>query len=118
MTENTLKLLGKPANPMEQGILEYITPMIFTQQENVIEYKKLTLKGCVEFCMKKGKKYEIKSGSYGFAPIPPEQHFGWVREYFGINNEPKSDKVIQFSPKPEAARSPSFGLDIDFDSLL
>lgn len=113
MTEETLKLLGKPANDMEKGILEYITPMIFTPQENAIEHKKLTLKGCVEHCIKKGKQFEIKSGKFGFAPISPEQHFAWVREYFGLDDTGALPKAIPMPTAQPAAAAPALNINLD-----
>lgn len=114
LTVQAKKELGTPANDLEKGILEYIEPLCDEAICSVIINKQLSLKKCWNFCHGKGKTFAVG----GCAAITPEQHFGWVREYFGIKDEPKSDKVIQFSPKPEAARSPSLGLDIDFDSLL
>lgn len=113
MTEHTLKLLGKPANDMEKGILEYITPMIFMPQENVIEHKKLTLRGCVEYCMKKGKQFEIKSGNFGFAPISPEQHFAWVREYFGLDDTGTLPKAIPMPTAQPVAAAPALNINLD-----
>lgn len=113
MTEHTLKLLGKPANDMEKGILEYITPMIFMPQENVIESKKLTLRGCVEHCMKNGKKFEIRSGNHGFAPISPEQHFAWVREYFGLDDTGTLPKAIPMPTAQPVTAAPALNINLD-----
>ncbi len=117
ITETAKKQLGKPKNGMETEILEYISPLINEEQSEKIISGKLTLSGCLEHCFKSGKKFEVKSGKGGVAAVTPEQHFGWVRQYFSIKDKPDTDKVIHFSAaKPDP--SPQNGLNIDFDSLF
>lgn len=112
MNESVLNQLGKAENDMEKDTLEYITNIADAAACEKILKDKLTIKGCIEFCFKKGHKFETKSGKTGFAKISPEQHFQWVREYFGIKNYAKSDKVIQF-PTPKTK-----GISLDLDSLF
>lgn len=105
------KIFDNPANPMEQEIADYIKPLLTPEVEAKIEKDKLTLKGCLEYCHKQGKKFEVRNGSIGFARIEPEQHWKWVREYFGIAEEAPPIHMY----KPEAAKG---ALDIDLNSLL
>lgn len=108
------KIFDNPANPMEQEIADYIKPLLTPEVEAKIEKGKLTLKGCLEFCHKQGKKFEVKSGNTGFAMVTPEQHFQWVREYFSITDEVPEPAPIHIH-KPEAAKG---ALDLDLDSLF
>lgn len=117
ITEKAKKQLGEPKNGMETEILEYISPLITDELSDKIISGKLTLKDCLEYCFKKGKKFEVKSGKEGIAAVTPDQHFSWVREYFGIKDKTDSNKVIHFAAA-KAASAPSNGLDIDFDSLF
>ena len=119
MTEKVRKQLGEPKNDMEKEILEYISPMIDEAAEKRIADNKLTLKGCVESCFKKGKKYECRSGNSGFARISPEQHFKWVCNYFGLSM-PKG-KSLPAAPAAKVEETPApkpSGLTLDLDSLL
>lgn len=77
-------VLGKPQNDLEEEIAQHIYPLLTTTDEERIKNDKLTLSGCMENCMKKGHKFEIKTGKSGIARISPEQHWKWVCEYFGI----------------------------------
>ncbi len=113
MTDKVRKKLGEPKNDLERDTLAYIEPLITEMIGEDIIGKKLTLKGCLESCFKKGKKFEAREGSHGVAMITPEQHFAWVREYFGIESAPPSDKCISLTA-PERPDK----LSIDFDSLL
>ena len=98
---------------MERDTLNYIEPLITEMSGEDIIGKGLTLKGCLESCFKKGKKFEVKAGSHGVARISEDQHFKWVREYFGIEEAPSSDKCIAIAEPKKPA-----GLALDFDSLL
>lgn len=87
--------LGEPKNPLEQDTLDYIRPFISEMIAEDIVGKGLTLSKCIEHCYKQGKKFEVRSGSGWIARVTEEQHFGWVREYFGITatDEKKSAKL-------------------------
>lgn len=111
------KLIGKASNPMEREIEEYIKPFITPEIEKHIAEKKLTLKGCIEYCFNKGKKFEVKTGKVGFAPITQEQHFKWVSEYFGIKGGVPSAPVSA-SVVSEPEEKPSNAIELDFDDLF
>ena len=102
MTQEVRKQLGEPKNDLERDTLNYIEPLI---TEMISED--------IESCFKKGKKFEVKAGSHGVARISEDQHFKWVREYFGIEEAPSSDKCIAIAEPKKPA-----GLALDFDSLL
>lgn len=108
MNESVLNQLGKAENNMEKEMLEYIESLADEAVCEKIIQKKLTLKGCWEYCHKSGKKYAVGN----CAAITPEQHFKWVREYFGIKSKVKTDKVIQLST-PKAK-----GISLNLDSLF
>lgn len=115
------KIFDKPSNPMEQEIADYIKPLLTPEVEEKIKKDKLTLKGCLEHCHKKGKKFEVKSGNTGFAMVTPEQHFKWVREYFGITDEAAATAPIHIHKPDDAAQQRTVAkgaLDIDIDSLF
>ena len=116
MNENVKKQLGTPKNELEKDTLKYIEPLITEMIGEDIIGKKLTLKGCLESCFKKGKKFEVRDGSHGVAMITPEQHFAWVREYFGIGEAPDPTAP---APTPAPAPAPKDGaVNLDFDSLF
>lgn len=101
------KIFEGPANDMEREVWEYLLPRMTAELADRIADKKLTLKGCIDSCFSKGKKFEIRSGNHGFAPITAEQHWKWVREYFGVKDEPSRQ-----APQITVSRTS------DFDSLF
>lgn len=108
------KLIGKANNPMEKEIADFLKVAITPEIEKNITDKKLTLKGCLEFCFAKGKKYEVKTGKTGFAPITQEQHFKWVAEYFGIKDStPPVPSAAPAMDEPEEKSSDAVVLDFD-----
>ena len=113
------KIFNNPANPMEQEIADYIKPLLTPEVEEKIKKDKLTLKGCLEYCHKKGKKFEVKSGNTGFAMVTPEQHWKWEREYFCIKDEATAPAPIHIH-KPEAAahQAAKGALNLDLDKLF
>lgn len=111
MTEEVRKQLGEPKNELEKDTLAYIEPLITEMIGEDIIGKGLTLKDCLEFCFKNGKKFEVKSGNRGCARISEEQHFAWVREYFGINDTDVQPLRNEAADKPKA-------FELDFDNLL
>lgn len=110
------KIFDNPANNMEKEIAEYIKPLLTAEVEEKINKDKLTLKGCVDSCLQKGKKYEVKSGNKGIAHVPDDQHWKWVREYFGIKGNVASPAAPL--PAPAAQEKPNGLLDLDLDSLF
>lgn len=110
MIDKVRKQLGEPKSDLEKDTLEYIEPLVNDMIEEDIIGKGLTLKGCIEFCFKKGKKFEVRTNNTGFARISDEQHFAWVREYFGIENS-----VAKVEDK---AKEKSAALELNLDSLL
>lgn len=104
MTDKVRKQLGEPQNELEEETLAYIESLITEMIGEDILGKHLDLASCLEFCFEKGKKFEVKSGNSGCAKISEEQHFAWVREYFGIEETKK--------------KSETASLDIDFDNLF
>ena len=118
MTEKVRKQLGEPKNDLEKDTLAYIEPLVSEMIGEDIIGKGLTLTKCLAFCFKKGKKFEVKSGNSGCAKISEEQHFAWVREYFGI--EGAADIALQAEPpiSEDKKESKPTGLDLDLDSLL
>lgn len=105
-------IFDKPANDMEKEIAEYIKPLVTAEVEDKIKEDKLTLKGCMEHCKSKGKKFAVN----GVARVSDEQHWKWVREYFGIKGKadlPSSSVSAPVEDKPKAA-----ALNLDFDSLF
>lgn len=111
MNENVKKQLGTPKNELEKDTLKYIEPLITEMIGEDIIGKKLTLKGCLESCFKKGKKFEVRDGSHGVAMITPEQHFAWVREYFGIGQAP--DPTESGPAAEPAVNDKAVSLDLD-----
>lgn len=107
-------IFDKPANDMEREIANHILPLLTPEVEEKIKKDKLTLQGCLDHCYSKGKKFEVKTGNKGIARISEEQHFKWVREYFGI----KGDAALPSSADPVEDKSKSVALDLDFDSLF
>lgn len=108
------KLIGKANNPMEKEISEFLKSMITPEIEKNITDKKLTLKGCLEHCFKKGKAFEVKIGNRGYAPITQEQHFKWVAEYFGIKNgAPAAPTATPVNVEHEEKTSDAVVLDFD-----
>ncbi len=106
------KIFDNPANEMEREIAEHIKPLLTPEVEEKIEKDKLTLDGCLKSCYDKGKKYQVKTTGGGIARISEEQHFKWVREYFGI----KGTVPCQGTKPAEAAKNGA--LNIDLDSLF
>ena len=117
MDDKVIQQLGKAANDMEKEILEYVKEHADAAASERILKDKLTLKGCVEYCFKQGHKYEVKSAKSGFARISPEQHWEWVRKYFGLKDGGSSKKAIRL-PVPENDAVPSGGLELDLDDLF
>lgn len=114
MNIETIQKLGKPGDAMEQEIMDYISAQTDEELEKRIIEKKLTVKACVDFCFNKGKSFEVKRGNEGIAKISEEQHWKWVREYFGINEENASaGKPLQLSVQA-SSKKPA----ISFDDLL
>ena len=103
MTEEVRKQLGKPKNDQEKDTLNYIEPLVTDMIGEDIIGKGLTLSGCMKYCFKNGRKFEIRNGNNGCAMVPDEQHLVWVREYFGIEG----------ATEPAEKKS-SNTLDIDF----
>lgn len=117
MTNEVRKQLGEPKNDLEKDTLDYIEPLVSEMIGEDIIGKGLTLKKCLEFCFEKGRKFEVRSGKSGCAKITEEQHFAWVREYFGI--EGAAPAALQTDPQSvgtEKASKPA--LDLDLDSLF
>lgn len=113
--EKNFGVLGTPNNPMETEIAEYLSPLLTEEDKNRIKEKKLTLKGCIEECMKKGHKFEVKNGKTGIARISPEQHWKWVCGYFGVKFTMPGKTV---DSKDVAAAKPEPVSDNSFNSLL
>lgn len=109
-------IFDTPANDMEKEIAEHIKPLVTAEVEEKIKKEKLTLKGCWEFCKNKGKKFAVN----GIARVSDEQHWKWVREYFGIKGKvtsPQADTSNTVIAAP-AEEKPKAALDVDFDSLF
>lgn len=117
MTEKIRKQLGDPINDLERDTLNYIEPLITEMIGEDILGKGLTLKGCLESCFKKGKQFEIKSGNSGCARITEEQHFAWVREYFGIEKAATPTAKADTSENSGSAKKPT-RLELDLDDLF
>lgn len=103
--EKNYGVLGAPKNTLEEEIAERIYPLLTESDIERIKKDKLTLKGCLDKCMEKGHKFEVKSGKGGIARITPEQHWKWVSEYFGIKVDPAASvpvaaPVEQAKPEP------------------
>ncbi|MCI8602534.1 MAG: hypothetical protein HFE79_00060 [Ruminiclostridium sp.] len=113
-------IFDNPANDMEKDIAEHIKPLVTAEVEEKIKKDKLTLKGCLDFCMKKGKKFEVKNGKAGIACITEEQHFKWARDYFGIKGNVivKKSYVPNSVPVAPTVEKHKAALDVDFDSLF
>lgn len=112
MTNEVRKQLGEPKNDLERDTLEYIEPLISEMIGQDIIGKGLTLKGCLEHCYKKGKKFEVRTRNGGIARVTEEQHFAWVREYFGI--ERAADIAPQANPQTSGeTKKPALTLDLD-----
>ena len=114
--DDVLKMLAGAKNPMEKDIASYIKPRITEESARNIKNKNLTLEGCWDFCMEKGKKYEVKSGNKGVAIVSDEQHHKWVCEYFGIVFPKDGGAAPVPTPPQEAENKPS--LNLDFDELF
>lgn len=114
MNSETLKQLGEPSNDMEREIFEYLTACSDPELDTRILEKKLSLEGCLEFCFKKGKANEAKVKNYGVSKISEEQHWKWVRGYFGIKEESVSAGKPLPIPVQMSAKKPV----ISFDDLL
>ena len=102
--EKNYGVLGAPKNTLEEEIAERIYPLLTESDIERIKKDKLTLRGCLDKCMEKGHKFEVKSGKGGIARISPEQHWKWVSEYFGINVTPEPSAPMTASAeqaKPE-----------------
>lgn len=108
-------ILGKATNPMEEEIAETILPLLTVEDEDRIAKDKLTLSGCMQKCMEKGRKYEVRNGNRGIARISEEQHWKWVFAYYGIKGQKttSSEKPPEPVPVPEPADDPFSGL-LDF----
>lgn len=114
MNNETLKQLGKPSNDLEREISEYLNAHSDTELEKRICDKKLSVKGCLEYCFKNGKAKEVRTKSGGISKISGEQHWKWVREYFGIEEE----NVSAGEPLPLPVHASSKKPAISFDDLL
>ncbi|MDE6733798.1 MAG: hypothetical protein K2J77_13105 [Oscillospiraceae bacterium] len=107
--------LGEPKNDLERDTLNYIRPLVSEMIAQDIVGKGLTLSGCIDHCFGKGHKFEVKKGNRGLARVTEEQHFEWVREYFGI--EGAAEAVPPKEPlKLSGENTPR--LDLDLDSLF
>ena len=106
--EKALKIFADPKNPIEKDTSEHIKSLVTEEvAQNIID-KKLTLKGCLEHCFDKGKKFKVGNA----AAIKPEQHFKWCRKYFGIekgaiSNDESTTKPIPKSSKPRKVNNAS-----------
>ncbi len=109
-------IFDNPANDMEKEIAEHIKPLLTPEVEEKIKNDKLTLRGCLDHCYAKGKKFEVKTGNRGIARISEEQHFKWVSEYFGIKG--KADLPSPSVPDPVMDKPKTAALNLDFDSLF
>ncbi|MCM1275497.1 MAG: hypothetical protein NC299_09035 [Lachnospiraceae bacterium] len=114
MTEEVRKQLGEPKNDLERDTLAYIEPLVSEMIGEDIIGKGLTLKKCLEHCFEQGKEFEVRSGNRGVAKISEEQHFAWVREYFGIEGAAtvSSETDVQ-KPTPEKPGKSALALDLD-----
>lgn len=113
-------IFDKPANDMEREIAEHIRPLVTAEVEEKIKKDKLTLKGCLDYCFDKGKKFVVKNGKTGVACVTNEQHWKWVQNYFGIKGKvtvEKTDVSAPVSAAP-AVEKPKAALNVDFDSLF
>lgn len=110
--EEAFDKLGEPKNDLEKDTLEYVKPFVSEMIAQDIVGKGLTLSGCLQHCFNNGRKFETKIGCGSFAKISEEQHFAWVREYFGIEGVPVSPK------EPAKSESANTKLDLDLDSLF
>lgn len=61
MNSETLKQLGEPSNDMEREIFEYLTACSDPELDTRILEKKLSLEGCLEFCLKKARLMRSRS---------------------------------------------------------
>lgn len=113
MNEEAIKMLGKPGDAMEQEIMDYISAQSDEELENRIIEKKLTVKACVDFCFNKGKSFEVKRGKEGIAKVSEEQHWKWVREYFGISKDNALAGVPDVSVVPVKKSGTVMLLDLD-----
>lgn len=95
-------IFDNPKNEIEREIADYIKPLVTPEIEEKIEKEKLTLAGCWDYCHKKGAKYKVGN----CARISEEQHFAWVRGYFGA-------KATKSAPSASGK-----ALSIDLDDLL
>lgn len=103
--------LREPKNELERDTLNYIRPLVSEMIAQDIVGKGLTLSGCIDHCFGKGHQFEVKKGSRGIAKVTEEQHFEWVREYFGIEGAAAAPMPFPVQQKPAK-------LDLDLDSLF
>ncbi len=103
--------LGEPKNDLERDTLDYIRPLVSEMIAQDIVGKGLTLSGCIDHCFGKGHQFEVKKGSRGLARVTEEQHFEWVREYFGIEG-------AAVAPMPFPVQHKPAKLDLDLDNLF
>lgn len=103
--------LEKPKNELEREICEYIKSVIDDKLAERINEKKLTPSGCLEYCFKQGHKLEVKNGNMGIAKVSEEQHWEWVRKYYGI-------KAAADKPKQQPSSSAGKSDDDLFDELF
>ncbi len=106
-------ILGKATNPMEEEIAETILPLLTVEDEDRIAEKKLTLSGCMQKCMKNGRKYEVRNGNRGIARVTEEQHWKWVFAYYGIKGQKTTSS--EKTPEPVHVHEPA---DDPFSGLL
>lgn len=118
MTDKIRKQLGDPKNDLERDILNYIDPLITEMIGEDILGKGLTLSGCLKHCFEKGKQFEVRSGNSGCARITEEQHFAWVREYFGIEGTVEKIEKTDKPPEISGSQKKSARLELDLDDLL
>lgn len=102
--EKNYGALGAPKNALEEEIAERIYPLLTESDIERIKKDKLTLRGCLDKCMEKGHKFEVKSGKGGIARITPEQHWKWVSEYFGVKAEPESSVPVAAPAEQEQGK--------------
>ena len=110
-----MSFFKNPKPGMEKDTAEYIEPLLTESDKSRIIKDNLTLKGCIEYCFKQGKKFEIKCGNTGFAPITQEQHLKWCCKYFGINYAglPGEHKQAANGAVNEDKKANALNLDID-----
>lgn len=110
--------LGEPKNDLERDTLNYIRPLVTEMIAQDIVGKGLTLSKCIHHCFAKGHKFEVKSGGMGIAKVTEEQHFEWVREYFGIEGAAGDPLPFPVKESEAAGEQKPIRLDLDLDSLF